>query len=186
MPIDRFGALYLASEKTMGTKDFNKEDLKEAFDAHFDGLRNFLYYKCGDVELAADIAQEAFLKIWEKRTEVRKETVKNLLFTIGNNQLMNHFNHMKVVSNHEQAFSQDQKADQQSPQFKVEEKEFEQQLNTVMKSLPEGSREVFLMNRIDGLKYDEISEQLGIGVKAVEKRMSKALAIIRDTLGRKI
>jgi len=170
----------------MGSQDFNREDLKAAFDAYFDGLRNFLYYKCGDVDLAADIAQEAFLKIWEKRSEIRKETVKNLLFTIGNNQLMNHFNHLKVVSNHEQEFSQDQKADQQSPQFKVEEKEFEEKLNSILDGLPEGSREVFLMNRIDGLKYEEISERLGIGVKAVEKRMSKALALIRDKLGRKI
>ena len=170
----------------MGNQNFNKENLKSAFDDHFDGLRNFLYYKCGDVDLAADFAQEAFLKIWEKRSEIRKETVRNLLFTIGNNQLMNHFNHMKVVSNHEKEFSQDQRFDQQSPQFKVEEKEFEEKLNVVLKSLSEGSREVFIMNRIDGLKYEEISEKLGIGVKAVEKRMSKALALIRETLGRKI
>ena len=39
------------------------------------------------------------------------------------------------------------------------------------------------MNRLEDMKYREIAETLGISVKAVEKRMSKALKIIRDKLG---
>lgn len=35
------------------------------------------------------------------------------------------------------------------------------------------------MSRIDGLTYEEIAERLGLSVKAIEKRMSEALAIIR-------
>jgi len=170
----------------MGKEGFNKEDLKLAFDTYFEGLRNFLYYKSGDIDLAEDLCQEAFLKIWEKRSEIRKDTVKSLLFTIGNNLLMNHFNHLKVVKTHEGEVAQSSSVDNQSPQFHVEEKEFDSKLKWVLDSLPDGSREVFLMNRIDGLKYEEISQRLDIGVKAVEKRMSKALAIIREALGRKI
>ena len=59
-------------------------------------------------------------------------------------------------------------------------------LNQVIKALPDGCREVFLMNRIDKLKYDEIAERLELSVKAIEKRMSKALGIIKEQLGMKI
>ena len=62
-------------------------------------------------------------------------------------------------------------------------KEYEEKLNNVLSQIPEGSREVFLMNRIEGLKYKEIAENLGLSVKAIEKRISKALEIIREKLG---
>ena len=64
----------------------------------------------------------------------------------------------------------------------MEMKEYEQKLTRVLEQMPEGSREVFLMNRLEDLKYREIAENLGISVKAVEKRMSKALQIIREKL----
>ncbi len=153
---------------------------------HFESLRNFLYYKCGDLALSEDLIQEVFLKVWEKREEIRKETVKSLLYTIANNLLMNHFNHMKVVKSHEDDMSNSAAMSKQTPQFVMEEEEFGRKLQAVLARIPEGSREVFLMNRIDGLKYDEIGIRLGIGVKAVEKRMSKALAVIRAELGQKI
>ncbi|MEL6561370.1 MAG: sigma-70 family RNA polymerase sigma factor, partial [Bacteroidota bacterium] len=74
----------------------------------------------------------------------------------------------------------------QSPHFLMEEKEFEDKLNTVLKMIPNGQREVFLMSRIDGLKYEEISLRLGLSIKAVEKRISKAMMIIKEHLGIKI
>ena len=58
--------------------------------------------------------------------------------------------------------------------------EFQQQLEATLAELPDGAREVFLLNRIDGLKYREIAELLGISQKAVEKRMHRALVSMRE------
>ncbi|MEM9327778.1 MAG: RNA polymerase sigma-70 factor [Bacteroidota bacterium] len=170
----------------MSATGFTKQDLRQAYEAHFDSLRNFLYYKAGDIDLAEDLVQEVFIKIWEKRKEIRKETVKSLLFTMANNLLMNHFNHLKVVRNHEGESQREDRKEMNTPQFQMEETEFGERLQRVLDKIPEGSREVFLMNRLDKIKYDEIAVRLDISVKAVEKRMSKALSIIREELGRKI
>jgi len=70
-----------------------------------------------------------------------------------------------------------------SPEFILRMKEYEEKLNGVIGMMTEGSREVFLMNRIEGMKYKEIAERLGISVKAVEKRMSNALKIVHQQLG---
>ena len=56
-------------------------------------------------------------------------------------------------------------------------------LKSAIADLPEKQREVFLLSRIDKKKYSEISEIVGISVKAVEKRMSQALVVLRKKIG---
>jgi len=70
----------------------------------------------------------------------------------------------------------------QSPEYLLEEEEFKHTLQKAIASLSEAQREVFLMNRIDGKKYREIAEILDISQKAVEKRMSGALKILKDQI----
>ncbi len=168
------------------TKRFTKNDLREVYDQYFESLKGFLYYKTGDIDLSEDLVQEVFIKVWEKRDSIKKDTVKSLLYTIANNLMINHFKHKQVVMNHQGDVIAQNRAEHNSPQFVLEEKEFERKLNDVIQSLPEGCREVFLMNRIDKLKYEEIANRLELSVKAIEKRMSKALSIIREQLGVKI
>jgi RNA polymerase sigma-70 factor (ECF subfamily) len=54
--------------------------------------------------------------------------------------------------------------------------------NEALVQMTESQREAFLLNRNEGLKYNEISKQLGITVKAVEKRISGALSILKRTI----
>jgi RNA polymerase sigma-70 factor (ECF subfamily) len=65
-------------------------------------------------------------------------------------------------------------------------KEFDEKLQRILSGLPEKSRTVFLMHRIDGMTYKEIAKNLQVSVKAVEKQMSKALSVLNDKLGKKI
>ncbi|MEM0939270.1 MAG: RNA polymerase sigma-70 factor [Bacteroidota bacterium] len=166
--------------------DFTKEDLKEAYDTYFDSLRGFLFYKTGNIELAEDIVQEVFIKVWEKRSNIEQKTLKSLLYTMAGNLMINHINHLKVISKHEDTAKTGIMSERESPQFIMEEKEFEEKLNNCLASMPGGCREVFLMNRIDKLKYEEIAEILKISIKAVEKRMSKALRIVKQQIRMKV
>jgi len=168
------------------SKSFTKHDLREVYDLYFESLRGFLYYKTGDIDLSEDLVQEVFIKLWEKRDDIKKDTVKSLLYTMGTNMMINHFKHNQVVMSHQGDVVAQNRAEFNSPQFILEEKEFEQKLNEVLQSIPEGCREVFLMNRIDKLKYEEIAERLELSVKAIEKRMSKAIGLIKEQLGTKI
>lgn len=154
-----------------------EEVYKTIFYEHAESLRNFLYYKSGNLALAEDLVQDAFGKLWENCAKVPPEKAKSYLFTIGNNLFLNHISHQKVVLKFENKGHSE--ADNQSPQFILEEQEFKQRLEAAISALPEDQRIVFLMNRIDKKKYREIAEELGLSVKAVEKRMTKALTVLR-------
>jgi len=143
-----------------------------------------LYYKSGDIDLAEDLTQDVFMKVWDKRDEIHFETVKSLLYTIAGNMLLNKYRHDKVVLNF--AERNKDRYDQQSPEYALEEKEFKKQLENTLGAMPEKQRDVFLMNRIDDLTYKEIAERLELSVKAVEKRMHGALTYLREKVNHKI
>ena len=155
-----------------------KEEIyKETYFQHSEYLRNFLYYKSSDLGLSEDLVQETFVKLWENCASVTVEKAKSYLFTVANNLFLNSVSHQKVKMKYQNFV--DKNKVENDPQFILEEKEFKLKLETAIAALPEAQRVVFLMNRIDKKKYREIAEELGLSVKAVEKRMHLALAALR-------
>ena len=162
----------------MGESNLSRQEFKHLFDRHFEGIRNYIYYRTGDMDLAEDLVQDVFLKLWERRDSVKRETIKSYLYTIAHNMIINQAKRQQLMYNFINS-SKVMPAEHETPDFLMEKNEFHDYLNQVLASIPEPDRVVFLMNRIEQLKYLEIAERLGLSVKAVEKRMSKALDIIR-------
>ena len=157
---------------------------EQLFDAYCDELRHYIFYKSGDEEVAEDIVQDTFLKIWEMRSTVRPETARALLYTIATNQFANKYKRQKLKFKFQQTIVEDRTFE--TPEFEMEVKEFDRKLQQVLSELNEKSRTVFLMNRMDQMTYNEIANNLNISVKAVEKRMKKALEFLRKEIEQKI
>ena len=150
---------------------------KVIFETHCESLRNFMYYKCGDLYLAEDLAQFAFVKLWDNCKKVVYEKAKSFLYTVAKNRFLNEVAHKRVVLQY--SAEPRRTADLESPHFKMEEQEFMERLQDAIGQLPEGQREVFLLNRVDKKTYVEIASMLGVSQTAVEKRMQKALIKMR-------
>lgn len=143
-------------------------------------LRNFIFYKCGSKDRAHDITQEAFIKLWQNCSKVRPEKAKSYVYTVANNLFLNEVAHQKVVFK----FRKESKRtlDHESPQFLLEEKEYGEKLQRALAQLTEVQRTAFLMSRVEGKKYREIAEILGISEKAAGKRISDALETLRKSI----
>lgn len=174
----------MSNERGIFEGQFDFDAFQALFDTYFKPIKNFIYYKVTDVDLAEDIAQECFLKIWENRAKINPETAKSYLYTIATNLSINHIKKQSVV--YKFLNRKFKTTESETPLYVLEEKEFDDQLQNALNSLPEKQRVVFLMNRIDDLKYTEIAERLGISVKAVEKRMTQALKKLRETISQKV
>jgi len=159
-------------------------EFEQLFDQHFESIKNFVYFKTGNTTVSEDIVQETFIKLWEKKSEIKIDTVSSLLYTIASNLAKNHIKHQHVVFN----FANKQKIHSyaQTPQQVLEEQEFGKKLENALNSLSEAHRTTFLMNRIEQITYSEIAKRLDISVKTVEKRMSIALKHLYQALGYKL
>lgn len=148
------------------------------FMEYSDRIFRFLYYKSGNEGLSQDLAQEAFLRTWKNCKQVTLDKAKSYLFTIANNLFLDEVKHQKVVRKFQLA-APPKSSTRKDGQYLMEEQEFKAKLEDAIAQLPEGQRLVFLMNRIEKMKYKDIAELLDISVKAVEKRMSLALKSLR-------
>lgn len=138
-----------------------------------------MQYKLGNLGQAEDLAQEAFLRLWQACGKVAPAKAKSYLFTVANNLFLDEVKHRKVVFKFQQRNTL-KMATEESPEYLLEVSEFEERLQQALAKLSEKNRVVFLLNRVDKLTYQEIADRIGISKKAVEKRMSKALVELRE------
>ncbi len=159
----------------------NPKDFAVFYETHAKGLKRFLYYKYGDMNTLEDVAQDAFVKLWNNCEKVEYNKAKSFLYTCANNLFLNIKKHEKVILKNRVHLVKH--STNEAPDFLMEEKEFQIKLEKVINSLTPKQKEVFLLSRIEKKKYREIAEMLGITIKAVEKRMHKALMVMRKNIG---
>ena len=153
---------------------------KELFDLYHQDVFNFLYYKTGNVEAAEDILQDVFIKIWERKEQLKTETsIKSFLFTIANHAALNFIRHNKIVMKFQMEELQ-KPAFGESPHVALERKNQEELLMESISNLPEKPRVTFMMCKFDGLSYKEVASRLNISVKTVEGHIGRALKMLRE------
>lgn len=152
----------------------------ELYASYAETIRNYVYYKCGDLNQAEDIMQESFLRLWKKCAQILYDKVGGFLHTVSNHLFIDSVRAEKVSLRFQK--SQAPPVDSEDPFFHLRTKEFQQSIEQSISELPEGQREAFLMNRIDKLTYKEIAQSLGISQTAVEKRIGKALMKLKSRI----
>lgn len=157
-----------------------REEFKVLFDTHFDAIRRYLYFRSGDRVISTDLAQDTFLRIWEK--QIKLDTVKDvgLLYKIAGDLIISHFRRDRLSKGITKELRFDH--EDAGPQEDLQYKELKNAYEKALKRMPEKQRVVFLMSRMDEMTYQEIASRLSLSVKAIEKRMSAALAQLRKEI----
>jgi RNA polymerase sigma-70 factor (ECF subfamily) len=157
-----------------------KEEFKYLFDSYFDSVRSYLFYRGAEKELASDLAQDVFLRLWEKQIDVDSKTAIRLLYKMAGDMFISKYRRDKLENNYMNSLNNDR--DDVSPEDQLRYKELNSNYTKALATLSEKQRTVFLMARMEGLKYHEIAGRLNLSVKAIEKRMSITLAYLKKVL----
>ena len=157
-----------------------EKEFKQFYHKNIDSLRNYLYFRSGDLELSIDLAQDSFLTIWEKQVENEGKKTVGLLFKIASDLFVSSYRKSKVQSRYIQTLKFE--FDGNNPEKEMQYSELKEKYEQTLTGMGEKQRVVFLMSRMEGLKNREIAEKLGISIKAVEKRMKGAISVFREVL----
>lgn len=165
----------------------NHKIVEDLFRKYYKILRAYALRLVNDRDVAEDITQDVYYELCKRQEELTLDSeIKYYLFRSVYTKVLNYLN-SKAHTEHEsleqtteskiqQIYLQSWQQNQESDLFF---KELQTEINIIVNSLPEQCRRVFLLSRKSGLKNREIADQLGISVKAVEKHISKALALLR-------
>ncbi|MEM8567184.1 MAG: RNA polymerase sigma factor [Bacteroidota bacterium] len=157
-----------------------EKNYRASYEEHAKRLRNFLYYKCGNLAQAEDLMHDAFIRLWKNCKKVLPNSVRSFLFTTANRLFLNTVEHEKVVLNFEKNTLP--KNENNTPESVIREQEFKKRLEDAIAALPVSQREVFLLNRIEKISFDEIAEIQGVSVSAVHKKIYKALNKLKSSV----
>lgn len=132
---------------------------------------------------AEDVAQEAFIRLWENRARWKpRSSPRAILYTIARNLALNQRASLGVrlrLLTHPRFLPDTRPA---SPQERLEADEFHAALEHAIARLPPRQREVLSLSRIDGLSRGEIAEITGLAPQTVANHLVAALSSLRRAL----
>lgn len=135
-----------------------------------------------DLDVAREIVQDFFVRLYEKRQSLSIDTsVKSYLYRSVYNCCINYFNQRNIQEKHLRSIDLE-RDDEENLEREINTVELQQQISKVINSLPSKCQRIFKMNRYEGIKNEEIAQQLNISKRTVETQISKALKILRNRL----
>lgn len=161
-------------------------DIKEfetLFRSSYNALVAYARTILKDTDTAEEIVQELFYVLWRDRGKIKiKTSVNAYLFRSVYNRCMHHIEHKKVMIKHENEVKKNLHGNYGDPEDEIYYKELHEKVAGIIERLPGRCAKIFCMSRFEGLKYNEIAEEMSISVKTVEANMSKALKEFRKEL----
>lgn len=154
--------------------------VEQLYRAHHGWLRTLLQRKLGNVQHAADLAQDAFVTLLRARPEaVSPQTLREpraYLRTVAHGLVVDHIRRQTLERAYLDALAAlpERMAPSAEDHFSV--LQALQQVDALLGALPLRAREVFLLSQLDGLGYAEIAERMGISERTVKRDMQAGFA----------
>lgn len=162
----------------------SEPDLKSLFIKHAKALQSLLTRKVRDPQLAADLVQESFLRLAEQRGKERIDNSPAYLYRTAHNLMIDHARQQSRRKTEPVPHEALEEIVEERPGLDEEAAEAQhmRRLREAVAELPPRTREIFRLNRLEGLTHAEVARQLDISDSSVQKHLSKALAHVMQRL----
>ena len=153
---------------------------------YFHKVQHVAYSYLFDTEQARGVAQEVFLKLWDKREQIDPDKeVYGYLITMTKNLCINILKRKVIEKKYKDFSNYKLQAEinllslSNNTTGKLIEKEISSLLDNALKMMPEKVRATFKLSRTGNLKQQEIADIQGIALRTVESRLKTSMEILR-------
>lgn len=138
----------------------------------------------GESDLAEDIVQTVFIKVWENRASLDpNKSFGAYICTIAKNQLVNIYQHRMLEFIYREKVKNTDFTEN-TTEKEVDYHLLEEYIDSLIEQLPPARKEIFILSRRNLLTNKEISAKLNISENTVESQLSKAISFMRNKINR--
>lgn len=162
-------------------KDGNEQAFTEIYNRYWDRLYFIAHRLLKDTDSAEEIVQEVFLILWKKRESLVIQSLIQYLAAMTRYAVYRHCAKEKQLKENENTLGALNAGD--IAEIDVDNKILLEIILNLSNKLPEKCRLVFQYNKLQDMSLADVAEQLNMSQKTAEGHLTKALRVIRGSLG---
>lgn len=166
--------------------DAMREDQEQAFTEIYKRycyrIFTVAYRKLKNCEVAEELVQDLFADLWTRRSSNQIQQLENYLFTAIRYRIINYIKAQQVKSGYELYCRLSASEADTDTEKSLAHNDLSDALLTSMRKLPEKSREIFQLSRLEHYSVSEISVRVKLSEKSVEYHLTKSLKLLRTYL----
>ena len=151
-------------------------------------ITSYVYRMLGNYDASLDVTQEIFIKVYNSMTRYSSEyKFSTWLYKIAHNASIDYMRRNSSVNqqsleaeNKDGSYELQIESKRLSPEQERERSEWRTEIETVVKCLPAGYRELIVLRHSQDLSYDEIAEITNLPLGTVKNRLFRAREMMRD------
>ncbi len=157
-----------------------RKNYQNVYAEMYTGLKYFALNLLKSEDIAEDIIQDVWLKIWHKKPSFEnKHKLKAYLYQSVRNAALNHIRQSNTKN---KVFDQIQiEGIELDISEKIIESEIYSIINQTFNQLPPSAKRVYL-EKLNGKKHKEIAEELNISINTVKKHINNSNHFLRENL----
>lgn len=152
---------------------------KEIYSRYWKIIFESAYRRLASAEIAKELVQTVFLRIWEKRHIIQINHLQSYLQAAIRNRVINYIESTLVHKKYLQHVMDTTSGTCRRTESAITFHELSQAIEKAIDLLPEKTRHVFRLSRFDHLSIREIAASLNISEKAVEYHITQSLKTLR-------
>ncbi|MEP1096794.1 MAG: RNA polymerase sigma factor [Cyclobacteriaceae bacterium] len=154
------------------------DQLNELFSRYSKRIYNYFLKSTMDRDDSDDLTQELFIRVMKYRKSYKEgQAVQFWVFQIARNMVKDHFRKMKV---HRDQFNPVEVMPEVVEETFDENREREKQLYKAMKALPDEKRELLVLSKFEGLKYEQIAAMRETSVSNIKVQVHRTLKELKE------
>lgn len=160
-----------------------EEGIEYFFEEYYTPICYFVRGLVEDNTIAEEITADAFVKLWDKRTELGEEgSIKALLYQIARNSAIDYLRKRKRMAVHEAGLHYLPAVTDKTVLEKMAEAEMLKEITTTLNKLPAGCSEVFKLAYLLGKTDKEIARELNISHHTVRNQKLRAVRLLQKRI----
>jgi len=154
--------------------------MRKAYKDYRNFLLRFFIKQVKIPALAEDLTHDVFEKFWKKKDDMRSiEDLDAWLFTLARNHLRDHYRRLATEKAYQAMVWQDIELQSNSVIKEIYKIELEEEIKSIIASLPPRQKQVYELSRSSGLSLQEIAEKLEISPNTAKNHLVQALKVLR-------